>query len=152
MNVEGQRRAAPARRRVQPRRPLDPLAARRRRSSASHAGFADYRFDVVAGALYEFTWNEFCDWYLELSKAVLQSDDPRASAQKRGTRRTLIGTLEMLLRALHPLAPFISEEIWQRVRAAAGVAGETDHACALSGAGAGVEPPDAGGRSPRCAG
>ena len=88
------------------------------------SGFADYRLDTVANALYEFTWSEFCDWYLELSKAILQSDTA-SEAQKRGTRRTLIGTLEALLRALHPIAPFISEEIWQRVRIAAGVAGES---------------------------
>jgi valyl-tRNA synthetase len=88
------------------------------------AGFAEYRLDVVANALYEFTWHEFCDWYLELSKAVLQSDSASAAA-KRGTRFTLIHTLEVLLRALHPLAPFISEEIWQRVRVSAGVSGET---------------------------
>jgi valyl-tRNA synthetase len=88
------------------------------------AGFADYRLDVVANALYDFTWHEFCDWYLELSKAVLQSDSASAAA-KRGTRSTLIHTLEVLLRALHPLAPFISEEIWQRVRVSAGVSGET---------------------------
>jgi valyl-tRNA synthetase len=88
------------------------------------SGFADYRLDTVANALYEFTWNEFCDWYIELSKAVLQSDAASA-AEKRGTRTTLIGTLEVLLRALHPLAPFITEEIWQRVRVSAGVAGET---------------------------
>jgi valyl-tRNA synthetase len=87
-------------------------------------GFRDYRLDTVAGALYEFTWNEFCDWYLELSKAVLQSDAAGA-AEKRGTRFTLIDTLEVLLRALHPLAPFISEEIWQRVRSSAGPGGET---------------------------
>ena len=92
------------------------------------AGFAEYRLDAVAGALYEFTWNEFCDWYLELSKAVLQSDTA-SDAEKRGTRQTLIGTLEMLLRALHPLAPFISEEIWQRVRGPAGVAGESVMLC-----------------------
>ncbi|MGA2776161.1 MAG: valine--tRNA ligase [Steroidobacteraceae bacterium] len=89
-----------------------------------HAGFADYRLDVVVAALYEFTWHEFCDWYLELSKAVLQSD-VATDAEKRGTRLTLIGTLETLLRALHPVAPFISEEIWQRVRERAGVAGDT---------------------------
>src|SRR6202451_2148751 len=72
------------------------------------AGFADYRLDVVANALYEFTWHEFCDWYVELSKAVLQSD-AASEAAKRGTRVTLITTLEVLLRAMHPLAPFISE-------------------------------------------
>jgi len=88
------------------------------------SGFADFRLDVVANALYEFTWHEFCDWYLELSKAVLQADSASAAA-KRGTRSTLIHTLEVLLRALHPLAPFISEEIWQRVRVSAGVSGET---------------------------
>ena len=88
------------------------------------AGFAEYRLDVVANALYEFTWHEFCDWYLELSKAVLQSESA-SEAAKRGTRSTLINTLELLLRALHPLAPFISEEIWQRVRSSAGAKGET---------------------------
>jgi len=74
----------------------------------------DYRFDLAATALYEFTWYEFCDWYLELTKPVLQSDTA-TEAQKRGTRRTLVLTLEALLRALHPLIPFITEEIWQRV-------------------------------------
>ena len=88
------------------------------------AGFADYRLDNVANALYEFTWHEFCDWYLELSKAVLQSESASPAA-KRGTRSTLVQTLETLLRALHPLAPFISEEIWQRVRVSAGAKGET---------------------------
>jgi valyl-tRNA synthetase len=88
------------------------------------AGFADYRLDLVVAAIYEFTWNEFCDWYVEFSKAVLQSEEASA-AQKRGARRTLITTLETLLRALHPVAPFISEEIWQRVRIPAGVAGTT---------------------------
>ena len=71
------------------------------------SGFSDYRLDVVANALYEFTWSEFCDWYLELSKAVLQSDTA-SEAAKRGTRYTLITTLEALLRALHPIAPFIT--------------------------------------------
>jgi len=88
------------------------------------AGFAGYRLDLVVAAIYEFTWNDFCDWYVEFSKAVLQSEEASA-AQKRGARRTLISTLETLLRALHPLAPFISEEIWQRVRPAAGVVGTT---------------------------
>jgi len=88
------------------------------------AGFADYRLDNAANALYEFTWHEFCDWYVELSKAVLQTETVSPAA-KRGHRITLITTLETLLRALHPLAPFISEEIWQRVRVSAGVKGET---------------------------
>jgi valyl-tRNA synthetase len=88
------------------------------------SGFADYRLDNVANALYEFTWHEFCDWYVELSKAVLQSDAAGAAAQ-RGARFTLISTLETLLRALHPLAPFITEEIWQRVRLSAAAPGET---------------------------
>ena len=92
------------------------------------SGFAEYRLDTVANALHEFTWNEFCDWYVELSKAVLQSDSA-SEAQKRATRATLIGALEVLLRALHPLAPFITEEIWQRARPAAGVSGETIMLC-----------------------
>ena len=90
----------------------------------TEAGFSEYRFDNVANALYDFTWHEFCDWYVELSKAVLQSDTATEAA-KRGTRFTLIDTLEKLLRALHPIAPFISEEIWQRVRPCAGIEGDT---------------------------
>ncbi len=97
------------------------------------SGFADYRLDTVANALYEFTWHEFCDWYLELSKAVLQSETASPAA-KRGTRFTLINGLEVLLRALHPLAPFITEEIWQRVRVSAGVAGDTIMRCAFPSA------------------
>ena len=83
-----------------------------------------YRLDLAAKALYEFTWNEFCDWYLELSKAVLQ-DDTAGDSAKRGARRTLITVLEALLRAIHPLMPFISEEIWQKVAPLAGAGGET---------------------------
>jgi valyl-tRNA synthetase len=86
---------------------------------AARAGFAAYRFDLASQALYEFTWYEFCDWYLELSKAVLQSD-AATEAERRATRRTLVGTLEALLRALHPLMPFITEEIWQRAGPLAG--------------------------------
>ena len=78
----------------------------------------------MSQALYEFTWHEFCDWYLELSKPILQSDDT-SDAQKRGTRRTLIETLEALLRLMHPLMPFITEEIWQQVAPRAGIAGPT---------------------------
>ena len=89
---------------------------------ATDEAFAGYRFDMAATALYEFTWYEFCDWYLELSKPVLQGDDEAAAA---ATRRTLLTVLETLLRALHPIMPFITEEIWQRVAPVAGVAGET---------------------------
>jgi valyl-tRNA synthetase len=85
-----------------------------------HRNFNGYRLDLVAQAIYEFTWHEFCDWYLELSKPVLQSEDA-PDAAKRGTRRTLIDVLEGLLRLLHPIMPFISEEIWQQVAPRAGI-------------------------------
>ncbi len=84
--------------------------------------FKAYRFDLASQALYEFTWYEFCDWYLELSKAVLQSD-AATDAARRATRRTLVSTLDALLRALHPLMPFITEEIWSRVGPLAGASG-----------------------------
>jgi valyl-tRNA synthetase len=84
----------------------------------------EYRFDFAATALYEFTWYEFCDWYLELTKPVLQSESATESA-KRGARKTLVEILEALQRALHPFMPFISEEIWQRVAPLAGRQGAT---------------------------
>ena len=85
---------------------------------------ADYRFDYAATALYEFTWYEFCDWYLELTKPVLQSDSASAAA-RAGTRGTLLEVLEALQRALHPIMPFITEEIWRRVSPLAGCSGPT---------------------------
>jgi valyl-tRNA synthetase len=85
---------------------------------------ADYRFDLVAQTLYEFTWNEFCDWYLELSKPILTSTESTAE-ELRGTRHTLVSVLETLLRLMHPVMPFISEEIWQRIAPLAGIKGET---------------------------
>ncbi|HQR47889.1 MAG TPA: valine--tRNA ligase [Steroidobacteraceae bacterium] len=92
--------------------------------SAVREHFATYRFDLAAQSAYEFVWYEFCDWYLELSKPVLQSADT-AAALKRGTRRRLVEVLEATLRLLHPLMPFITEEIWQRVGALAGRNGDT---------------------------
>jgi valyl-tRNA synthetase len=83
-----------------------------------------YRFDRAAQAIYDFTWNNFCDWYLELCKPVLTGADA-APAAKRGTRRTLVQTLETLLRLAHPITPFITEEIWQKVKPLAGVEGNT---------------------------
>ena len=82
-----------------------------------------YRFDQAAQAIYEFTWNEYCDWYLELSKVVL-NDDGSSATKLRGTRHTLVNVLESLLRLSHPLMPYITEEIWQRVAPLAGVNGD----------------------------
>ena len=90
-----------------------------------------YRLDLAAQAIYEFTWNEYCDWYLELSKSILSDKDSNTidpeekAAQQRGTRHTLIHVLESLLRLTHPIMPYITEEIWQRVAPLAGVSEDT---------------------------
>ena len=93
-------------------------------TASMHEHFGNYRLDLAAQTVYEFTWHEFCDWYLELSKPILQSEDATAE-QKRGTRQTLIEVLETLLRLLHPLMPFVTDEIWAQVAPRAGIDGDT---------------------------
>ena len=93
-------------------------------TKAMRENMTNYRLDLAAQAIYEFTWHEFCDWYLELCKPVLQSENTSPAA-KRGTRRTLITVLEAILRMLHPLMPFVTEEIWAPVAKRAGIDGQT---------------------------
>jgi len=95
---------------------LDATAA----EAAQH--FADYRFDLLAQALYEFAWNEFCDWFVELAKPALNGDDAAAA---ESTRHTLLHVLERLLCLLHPLVPFVTEALWREVAPRLGIGGDT---------------------------
>ncbi|VAW64705.1 Valyl-tRNA synthetase [hydrothermal vent metagenome] len=89
-----------------------------------HRHFDSYRFDLAAQDLYAFVWEDYCDWYLELSKPVLLKDH-FSDAQKRGTRQTLLRVLETILRLNHPIMPFITEELWQRIAPLTGINAET---------------------------
>lgn len=98
------------------------LAEFNRTVKAYREALDSYRFDIAAGILYEFTWNQFCDWYLELTKPVLGNG---SEAEQRATRHTLITVLEALLRLAHPIIPFITETIWQRVKQLKGITADT---------------------------
>lgn len=100
------------------------ISALQRTESTVTKHLDEYRFDLAAQTLYDFIWNQYCDWYLELSKPVLWDENASAEAL-RGTRRTLVRVLEAILRLTHPLMPFITEEIWQSIKELAGVEGET---------------------------
>ena len=86
--------------------------------------FEEYRFDLASQLIYDFVWNDYCAWYLELSKPVLWDDNASENA-KRGTRRTLVRVLEAILRMMHPIMPYITEEIWQQIKTLAGTEGDT---------------------------
>lgn len=89
---------------------------------AVRLGLSQYRFDLVANAIYEFTWDQFCDWYLELTKPIFFKGN---DAQRRGASRTLVNVLEKLLRLIHPVMPFITEEIWQKVKGFLDISADT---------------------------
>jgi valyl-tRNA synthetase len=98
------------------------LARLAKTAAQAEAHYASYRFDLLAQTLYEFAWNEFCDWFVELAKPALQGSDEAAA---RSTRHTLLYVLEALLRLLHPLVPFVTEELWCQIAPKLGIAGDT---------------------------
>lgn len=107
------------------------LSRLQRTIAETHHYYETYRFDLLASTLYDFVWHEYCDWYLELSKPVLYAEQALA-AMKRGTRRTLIHVLDQILRLLHPIMPFITEEIWQRTSKLISQNGESGESLMLS--------------------
>lgn len=104
------------------------LSSLQRTITRCHHYFASYRFDLLANTLYEFVWHEYCDWYLELSKSVL-FDKQALAPMKRGTRHALVHVLDQILKLLHPIMPFITEEIWHRTSKGFNEQGETLMLC-----------------------
>ena len=121
MNTEGFDPAAPSQRSEADEWILSRLQTTMTETASS---IEQYRFDHAAQTLYDFVWNEYCDWYLELSKPILW-DDTSPNELRQGTLRTLLEVLETILRLMHPLMPFITEEIWQNVAPRLGISGDT---------------------------
>ncbi|WP_349778343.1 valine--tRNA ligase [Xanthomonas sp. WHRI 6108] len=120
MNTEGARFAGVPQPRTEAEQWI--LARLDKVTAETHAHYANYRFDLLAQSLYEFAWNAFCDWFVELAKPALNGQDSEAAAS---TRHTLLYVLEALLRLLHPLTPFVTEELWQQVAPRLGITAAT---------------------------